>query len=101
MSPHQAKQALRVANVPADDFERQVESANPPTISALALQGIKPAPKPVIDLHGRDPHEFNRGALQIVLSEDALQGVLILLGDDGGTRLRKSTLNLPAGDAPG
>ena len=26
LSPHQAKQAIRVANVPAEDFERQVES---------------------------------------------------------------------------
>ncbi len=31
MSPHQAKQAIRVANVPASEFERQVESSNPPT----------------------------------------------------------------------
>lgn len=36
MSPHQAKQAIRVANIPAADFERQVESANPPTVTALA-----------------------------------------------------------------
>ena len=26
ITPHQAKQAIRVANVPAEDFERQVES---------------------------------------------------------------------------
>lgn len=31
MSKHQQVQAIRVANVPAGDFERQVESANPPT----------------------------------------------------------------------
>jgi hypothetical protein len=36
MSPHQAKQAVRVANVPADDFERQGESPTPPTITKLA-----------------------------------------------------------------
>jgi hypothetical protein len=32
MSPHQAKQAIRVANVPAAEFEKQVESPNPPTV---------------------------------------------------------------------
>lgn len=33
MSHHQAKQALRVASLPAADFERQVESPNPPTVT--------------------------------------------------------------------
>jgi len=60
MSRDQMHTALRVANIPADDFERQVESRNPPTVTALAKQGIKPAPRPVIDLQGRDPEEFNR-----------------------------------------
>ncbi|MGQ3297725.1 hypothetical protein [Reyranella sp.] len=59
MSPHQAKQAIRVANVPAADFERQVESPRPPTVTALAEQGKKAAPRPVIDLKGRAPDEFN------------------------------------------
>lgn len=59
ISPHQAKQAVRVANVPAAEFERQVESPKPPTVTALAEQGKKTAPRPVIDLKGRDPDEFN------------------------------------------
>lgn len=49
MSPHQAKQAVRVANVPAADFERQVEDPKPPTPAQLASQGIQrrePAPQP-------------------------------------------------------
>ena len=46
MSPHQAKQAVRVANVPAADFECQVESVKPPTVTALAEQGKKSAPAP-------------------------------------------------------
>lgn len=33
MSDHQRKQALRVANVPEDDFERQTESDSPPTVT--------------------------------------------------------------------
>lgn len=60
MSERQIKTALRVANVPADDFERQVEGPTPPTVTALAKQGTKPMQKPVIDLKGRDPGEFNR-----------------------------------------
>ncbi len=43
MTPRQAKDAIRVANLHRDDFEMQVESANPPTITALAQQGRKPA----------------------------------------------------------
>ena len=54
------KTAVRVANVPEDDFERQVESDNPPTITALAKQGTKKKTRPIFDLKGRDPDEFNR-----------------------------------------
>lgn len=43
MSPRQAKDAIRVANVPAEKFEEQVESESPPTKTALAEQGKKPA----------------------------------------------------------
>ncbi|NKC02405.1 hypothetical protein HED55_00385 [Ochrobactrum haematophilum] len=70
MSPHQAKQAVRVANVPQSDFERQVESANPPTVTKLAEQGKKAAPKPIIDLKGRDPNEFNQSLHFIAEFED-------------------------------
>lgn len=70
MSSHQAKQAIRVANVPGDDFERQVEGENPPTITALAEQGKRSAPRPVIDLQGRDPGEFNRSLHFVAEFED-------------------------------
>ena len=43
LSEHQRKQALRVANVPAEAFERQIESDNPPSVTALAEQGKVPA----------------------------------------------------------
>ena len=39
LSEHQRKTMLRVANVPAEEFERQVESDEPPTIGELAEQG--------------------------------------------------------------
>lgn len=74
MSPHQAKQAVRVANVSEDDFEEQVESPNPPTLSQLASQGTQKRqpepPRPIIDLKGRDPREFNRALHFIGAFED-------------------------------
>ena len=36
MSERQRKTALRVANVPKEQFEKQVESENPPTVTKLA-----------------------------------------------------------------
>jgi hypothetical protein len=41
LSDDQRKTALRVAAVPKADFERQVESDNPPTVTKLAEQGTK------------------------------------------------------------
>jgi hypothetical protein len=39
MSGRQRKTALRVASVPKDKFEAQVESENPPTVTDLSKQG--------------------------------------------------------------
>lgn len=58
MSKHQQMQATRIASVPEKQFEREVEAEKPATLSQLAQQGIKP--RPVVDLRGRDPKEFNR-----------------------------------------
>lgn len=41
LSPHQTIQAVRVANVPLGDFESQIESSDPPSISQIAQQGIR------------------------------------------------------------
>jgi hypothetical protein len=59
LSKHQQVQAVRVANVPEAEFSRQVEGPAPPTITALAEQGVKPR-APLVDLKGRDPDEFNQ-----------------------------------------
>jgi len=59
MSKHQQVQATRVANIPEDEFEEQIESDKPPTVSQLASQGVKKR-DPIIDLQGRDPKEYNR-----------------------------------------
>jgi hypothetical protein len=41
MSDHQRKTALRVAAVPKDEFEKKVESNNPPSVTELAELGTK------------------------------------------------------------
>jgi hypothetical protein len=48
LSERQQKTAVRVANVPEEEFETQVESDSPPTVTALAGQGTqkKSAPMP-------------------------------------------------------
>ena len=43
LSPDQAKDSIRVANVPEELFEAQIESDSPPTITNLAEQGTKKA----------------------------------------------------------
>jgi protein gp37 len=43
LSERQRKTALRVNNVPFEEFERAIESARPPTITELAARGIKSA----------------------------------------------------------
>ncbi len=42
LSPDQTKDALRVARVPADDFEAVVESDDPPTVTQLAAAVVPP-----------------------------------------------------------
>jgi hypothetical protein len=72
LSERQRKTALRVAAVPVERFEAQVESAEPPTITALAKQGTVPRSAPpatLVKLDGIDPADFARateaqGALQ-------------------------------------
>jgi hypothetical protein len=44
LSPAEQKTAIRVNNVPRDQFEAQVESDKPPTVQALAQQGVQPHP---------------------------------------------------------
>jgi hypothetical protein len=58
LSPHQLKQAIRVANVPREEFERQVESEKPPTVTALAAHAQR---------HRDDGEQQQHGA-----GEDAL-----------------------------
>ena len=54
MSDHQRKQAQRVANIPEDQFEEQVESESPPTVTRLAEQGKKN----LVDLDDINPNLY-------------------------------------------
>ena len=81
MSPHQQKQAVRIAAIPEPEFERQVESTTPPTLSQLAAQGVKP--RPVLDLKGRDPRDFNRALHFIAVFEDYAKEVARLDVESG------------------
>lgn len=58
ISERQQVTAVRVANVPREEFEALVESDRPPSITELAKRGI--TPRPLVDLKGRDPQAFNR-----------------------------------------
>lgn len=62
MSKHQQVTAVRVANIPEREFTKQVESANPPTLTELARQGTQkrePVPDPQTWLQGRYAQDFN------------------------------------------
>lgn len=45
LSRDQVVQAVRVANVPADEFDADVDSDDPPTLTELAERGKRPAPR--------------------------------------------------------
>jgi hypothetical protein len=45
LSKDQAVTAIRVANVPDDEFELAIESDDPPTVTELAKRGTKPQRK--------------------------------------------------------
>ncbi len=57
LSERQRKTALRVAAIPAQEFEEAIEQSPPPTVTELAERGKKPSPKVLHDLGGRAPAE--------------------------------------------
>jgi hypothetical protein len=52
ISEHQRKQAVRVANVPAAEFEAAIDGDNPATVTALAEMGRKIRTVPPDDFRG-------------------------------------------------
>jgi hypothetical protein len=70
------KTSIRVANVPKADFERQVESDDPPTVIKLAQQGTEPRPEGrVIDLRRESPKLFAEDMLSTVVTTDLYSNV--------------------------
>jgi hypothetical protein len=63
LSPDQTKQAIRIANIPAEEFEALIEAENPPTLTELAERGTRKKAQPLVDLQGRDPEEYNKALL--------------------------------------
>jgi hypothetical protein len=62
MSKDQAVTAIRVANVPKESFEKQVEGDNPPSITALAEQGkAKSKAVPHYEQRGMTKEAFQAG----------------------------------------
>lgn len=102
-SDHQLTQATRIANIPESDFEAQVDSPKPPTLSALAQQGTKPREN-IVDLKGRDPKEYNRALHYVADFEEAakeLEGqahdlILPTLNDRERERLRSAIKRIDA-----
>ena len=63
LSSDQAKDALRIANIPQQEFEALIESDSPPTITELAELGTKKKRDPFsgIDyLQGKDPEDYQQ-----------------------------------------
>jgi hypothetical protein len=61
-SERQLNTALAIANISEPDFTKQVESANPPTLTELARQGTQKRetpPNPETWLQGRSAQSFN------------------------------------------
>lgn len=71
-SRRQLDTALAIGNVPQADFDRQVESDNPPTITELARQGTqkRQPPNPETWLEGRSPAAFNKALHFVALFEE-------------------------------
>ena len=55
LSDRQRVTALRINNVPRDEFERVIEGPNPPTVTELAERGKQTR---TAHLGGRDPEDF-------------------------------------------
>lgn len=51
LSERQQKTAVRVANIPEEEFDQLIEQDKPPTLTKLAAIGTKPKPKPLVDFY--------------------------------------------------
>jgi hypothetical protein len=69
LSERQRKTALRVANVPPDEFNAAVDAEKPSTVTQLANGGTQRR-TPVNHLGGRDPEDYSHATHLIGVIED-------------------------------
>jgi hypothetical protein len=58
LSERQHHQALRIATIPEESFNEQIDSDTPPTLTELGAQGTNKKPVPLFDLEGIAPADF-------------------------------------------
>ena len=96
LSRDQQVTAVRVANVPAEEFEAAIESDNPPTVTKLAEAGTKPRNPLGFDyLQGRDPRKFNAaihtlGAMRLLAEKCAEHTPAFVAGGVDASEVREA-----------
>lgn len=104
LSRDQMHTALRTATVPAEQFEKLVESETPPTVTKLAELGTNPTQKPFVDLKGRSPADFNRALHFVAEFEEYartveamnLEEVLPILSPKEAVRVKRNIARIDA-----
>jgi hypothetical protein len=105
-SERQLNTAIRIANIPREDFERRIESPSPPTVTDLAAEGTIPRKplNPETWLKGRSPADFNL-AMQAEatienyakeLAEYDWERVVLILDDGERQTIRKAIATIDA-----
>lgn len=107
LSRNQEDTAVRVAKVPAADFEAMVESAHPPTVSALKAAGKTPTPIPFA--HGKSDATplrptirtaWREGFAQVQKRDPALAAAMEASPNQHGVQTVCSAAGLMAGHLP-
>ena len=94
LSKHQQNQAVNVANVPEEQFDEMVDGGeSPASVTAIAKEGRKPKPKPVvIDTDGRSNEEYRRAMYMTGIIKHYSQQIKGFV-DDGLPELNVSEIN--------
>jgi hypothetical protein len=73
MSTAQRKAAIRVSNIPDEEFEESIESDDPPTVTALAERGKRTRAKPLVDLGGISPRQYQEATMLLGLVDQFMR----------------------------
>ena len=88
MSRHQFYQAMKIAEIPDDEFDAMVESDSPPTITALASHSATPKPRATACANA---------AAAIAKAIDAAHAAYWTACDDEGLAIDPAELDAPQG----